>query len=60
MHPFMLKSFIPFFRKGNLLELGSFKGNFTERFLPYFEDITCVEASDEAITIAKKKLGQEL
>jgi len=59
MHPFMLKSFIPFFKKGNLLELGSFKGNFTERFLPYFEDITCVEASDEAITIAKKNLERK-
>ena len=31
MHPFMLKSFIPFFVKGNLLELGSFKGDFTRR-----------------------------
>jgi SAM-dependent methyltransferase len=60
MHPYMLKSFIPFFIKGNLLELGSFKGNFTRRFLPYFEDITCVEASDEAIAIAKKELGDKV
>src|SRR4029079_10398846 len=57
MHPFMLKSFIPFFKKGNMLELGSFKGDFTKRFLPYFDDITCVEASGEAIEIAKKELG---
>jgi SAM-dependent methyltransferase len=56
MHPFMLKSFMPFFREGNILELGSFKGEFTERLLPYFQDITCVEASDEAILIAKKNL----
>lgn len=55
MHPFMLKSFIPFFRQGNLLELGSFKGDFTRRFLPYFDDITCVEASAEAIEIAKRE-----
>ncbi len=60
MHPFMLKSFIPFFKKGNLLELGSFKGDFTKRFLPYFEDITCVEASDEVIKIAKKELGTKV
>ena len=40
MHPFMLKSFIPFFKAGNFLELGSFKGDFTKRFLPYFDDIT--------------------
>ncbi|MEW4925276.1 class I SAM-dependent methyltransferase [Algibacter sp. 2305UL17-15] len=60
MHPFMLKSFSPFFKKGNLLELGSFKGDFTKRFLPYFDDITCVEASDEAIEIAKNNLGEKV
>lgn len=56
MHSYMLRSFIPFFINGKLLELGSFKGAFTKRFLPYFEDITCVEASDEAIACAKKEL----
>jgi len=60
MHPFMLKSFTPFFIKGNLLELGSYKGVFTKRFLPYFNDITCVEASDEAIAIAQKELGNKV
>jgi 2-polyprenyl-3-methyl-5-hydroxy-6-metoxy-1,4-benzoquinol methylase len=60
MHPFMLKSFEPFFRHGNLLELGSYKGIFTKIFLPYFNDITCVEASDEAIDIAKKELGDKV
>ena len=45
MHPFMLKAFMPFFRQGNLLELGSYQGDFTKRFLPDFNDITCVEAS---------------
>jgi 2-polyprenyl-3-methyl-5-hydroxy-6-metoxy-1,4-benzoquinol methylase len=57
MHPYMLKSFFPFFKEGNLLELGSFKGDFTKRITPFFKDITCVEASDEAIEIAKKDLG---
>src|ERR1035437_9527148 len=60
MHPFMLKSFIPFFIKGNLLELGSFRGDFTRRFLPYFDDITCVEASDQAIEIARKEFGNKV
>jgi 2-polyprenyl-3-methyl-5-hydroxy-6-metoxy-1,4-benzoquinol methylase len=60
MHPFMLRSFIPFFREGNLLELGSFKGDFTKRFIPYFNDITCVEASDEAIQLAKTELGNKI
>ena len=60
MHPYMLKSFIPFFKQGNLLELGSFKGDFTRRFLPYFNDITCVEASDEAIKIAQAEFGSNV
>jgi 2-polyprenyl-3-methyl-5-hydroxy-6-metoxy-1,4-benzoquinol methylase len=61
MHNYMLQSFLPFFREGkNLLELGSFKGDFTKRFVPYFNDITCVEASDEAIEIAKEKLGDKV
>ena len=60
MHPYMIKSFEPFFNKGSLLELGSYKGDFTKRFLPYFEDITCIEASDAAIAEAKVKLGDKV
>jgi 2-polyprenyl-3-methyl-5-hydroxy-6-metoxy-1,4-benzoquinol methylase len=60
MHPFMLKSFTPFFRDGSLLELGSFKGDFTKRLLSRFNDITCVEASEEAIEIAKAKFGDRI
>lgn len=60
MHHFMLRSFIPFFKDGNLLELGSFKGDFTKRIIPIFKDITCVEASYEAIEIAKKELGDKV
>lgn len=56
MHPFMLRSFEPFLRSGCLLELGSFKGDFTHRLLQHFEDITCVEASGEAITVARSRL----
>lgn len=58
MHPYMLRSFAPFFRPGSLLELGSYQGDFTRRLVPHFEDITCVEASDEAIGIAKHRLGE--
>lgn len=57
MHPFMLRSFIPFFRPGALLELGSFQGAFTERLLAHFDDVTCVEASGQAVAEAKSKLG---
>lgn len=57
MHPFMIKSFEPFFKYGSLLELGSYKGDFTKRFLPYFDDITCVEASNVAMAEAKRQIS---
>src|SRR4030095_5994929 len=60
MHPFMLRSFAPFFKEGNLLELGSFKGDFTKRIISLFRDITCVEASYDALEIAKKELGDKV
>ncbi len=57
MHPYMLRSFEPFLREGSVLELGSFKGDFTSRLAQRFTDVTCVEASEEAITVARGKLG---
>jgi 2-polyprenyl-3-methyl-5-hydroxy-6-metoxy-1,4-benzoquinol methylase len=60
LHPYMLKSFTPFFKEGSLLELGSFQGEFTKRLLNHFDDITCVEASDQAINVAKEKLGPKI
>jgi 2-polyprenyl-3-methyl-5-hydroxy-6-metoxy-1,4-benzoquinol methylase len=60
MHPYMLKAFTPFFKGGSMLELGSFKGEFTKRLLPHFNDITCVEASDEAVVEAKESLGDNV
>lgn len=60
LHPFMIKSFEVFFNKGSLLELGSYKGDFTKRFLPYFSDITCVEASEICIAEAERKLGSNV
>jgi 2-polyprenyl-3-methyl-5-hydroxy-6-metoxy-1,4-benzoquinol methylase len=60
MHPFMIKSFEPFFNQGSLLELGSFRGDFTRRLQAYFDDITCVEASDIAIKDAKGKVSDNV
>lgn len=60
MHPYMIKSFEPFFNNGNLLELGSFKGEFTRRLLPNFDDVTCVEASSDAINEARQNLGDKV
>jgi ribosomal protein S18 acetylase RimI-like enzyme len=60
MHHYMIESFKNHFVKGNCLELGSFKGDFTKRLIPHFDDITCVEASDEAIEICKQKLDYNI
>lgn len=60
MHHYMIESFKHHFVEGNCLELGSFKGDFTKRLINYFEDITCVEASDEAVVVAKQKLGDSI
>ena len=60
MHPYMIRSFEPFFRTGSLLELGSYKGDFTRRFLGRFDDVTCVEASDLAIEDARRRLGDKV
>lgn len=56
MHPYMVKSFRPFIKKGTALELGCFQGAFTERIAELFDEITCVEASGEAIEIARERL----
>jgi 2-polyprenyl-3-methyl-5-hydroxy-6-metoxy-1,4-benzoquinol methylase len=59
MHPFMVRSFAPFFRPGAMLELGSYKGDFTRRLLAEFDDVTCVEASDQAMAEAQGRLGAQ-
>lgn len=56
MHHFMIKSFLPFIVNGNALELGSFRGDFTSKIENLFQDLTCIEASNEAMEIAKEKL----
>jgi 2-polyprenyl-3-methyl-5-hydroxy-6-metoxy-1,4-benzoquinol methylase len=58
MHPYMIRSFEPFFREGgNLLELGSWKGDVTTRLAEHFDDISCVEASEVAAKEVTKKMN---
>lgn len=60
IHPYMIRSFEPFFNKGSLLELGSFKGDFTGRLLSRFDNVTCIEVSAVAIEEAKQKIGDKV
>lgn len=56
MHHYMVEAFRPHLRPGKALELGSFKGDFTKRLLPLFPEITCVEASNVALSEARSRL----
>lgn len=60
IHPYMMRSFEPFFREGRTLELGSFKGDFTRRLAARFDDVTCVEASSDAIAEARARLPERI
>src|SRR5687767_1483251 len=60
MHPFMLRAFEPFTRPGSVLELGSYTGEFTARLASRFNDITCVEASGEAVKTATARFGNKV
>jgi SAM-dependent methyltransferase len=60
MHRFKIREFQRFFRPGSLLELGSHTGSFTEWLIPFFDDITCLEASEAAIAEARGRLGDRV
>lgn len=60
MHPFMVRAMEPFWRSGPVLELGSFRGQFTQRLLDHFSSVTCIEASGEAVQSARERLGHRV
>ena len=53
---YMMRSFSPFFKDGGALELGCHEGNSTQLLSEHFEDLTVVEASSDAILVAKKQV----
>jgi SAM-dependent methyltransferase len=60
MHRFKIKAFEEFFRSGSLLELGSHTGSFTDFLLPFFDDITCLDASEVAMKEAQGRLPERV
>lgn len=60
MHKYMMQAHLAFRRPGNVLELGSFRGEFTRRLLEAYDDVTCVEASPEAISAARGRFGDRV
>jgi 2-polyprenyl-3-methyl-5-hydroxy-6-metoxy-1,4-benzoquinol methylase len=57
MHGYFIRSFSPYFRGGKVLELGSFRGDFTRRLEQYFSSVTCVEASENEVHFAAERAG---
>lgn len=58
MHEFMLRTLLKFKYDGRkVLELGCYHGNFTSLLANQYDEVTVIDASDECIDIAKKKVG---
>jgi 2-polyprenyl-3-methyl-5-hydroxy-6-metoxy-1,4-benzoquinol methylase len=57
---YMMQSFKPFFIKGAALELGCHEGDSTQLLSKHFDDITVIEASSDAINIAKEKVSNSV
>jgi 2-polyprenyl-3-methyl-5-hydroxy-6-metoxy-1,4-benzoquinol methylase len=60
IHKYMVQAYAPFRRPGSILELGSYKGDYTRRLLADYDDITCVEASGQAVDVARKRFGDRV
>ncbi len=56
---YMMKAFEPLLLPGKALELGCYKGDFTEILVERLSDLTVVEASDELIEYARARLSQK-
>ena len=54
MHQYMLKSFRPWIKPGKALEMGCYKGAFTQLLSKHYQDITVIEGAAELINEAKK------
>ena len=57
MHKYMLQSILESTNQTDeILELGSFQGEFTSLLCEYFSEVTCVEASSEAVHFHQSKI----
>lgn len=57
---YMMDIFLPYIIKGKALELGCYKGYFTEILTNYFDDLTVIDASDELIDHVKNKINAKI
>lgn len=57
---YMLKTFEPYFSSGPALEIGCYHGESTLELQRYFDDLTVIEPSIEAIEVARKVLRDDI
>lgn len=55
---FMLRTFRPSFPKGRALEMGCYKGDFTDLLVEYFDEYTVADASQELLSAVKERFGE--
>lgn len=53
---YMVRTFKPFFTNGKALELGCFEGETTKLYAEHFDDLSVIEAADDLIEIARKRV----
>ncbi len=57
---YMLRTFEPYFSNGPALEIGCYHGDSTLELQKYFENLTVIEPSIEAIKIAKNRVRNDI
>ena len=54
---YIMRTLAPLLPAGRALEMGCFQGEMTELIAEHYGDVTVIEASDELVAIASKRLG---
>jgi 2-polyprenyl-3-methyl-5-hydroxy-6-metoxy-1,4-benzoquinol methylase len=57
---FMIRQLSPIFPKGKALEMGCYKGEFTQKLFPFYDDITVIEASESLVEQCREKFSKQV
>ncbi len=63
LRKYMMRSFEPFIgetKNSNALEMGCYRGDFTELLVQHFNDLTVIEGSNELAEFTKKRVGAKV
>ena len=57
MYGYILRTLTPFLRRGSALELGCYKGDFTELLSPLFSELTALDGCAEIAAQTRQRMG---